>query len=66
MIILHYTVFKHSKFIIAILSAIFLIPLTSNAQEEVIIRKAHRPHHAELLIINNDLPNESTYVIIFG
>lgn len=56
---------KHSKFIIAILSAIFLIPLTSNAQEEIIIRKAHRPHHAELLIINNDLPHDSNLVIIF-
>ena len=58
-------VMKHSKFIIAILSAIFLIPLTSNAQEEIIIRKAHRPHHAELLIINNDLPHDSSLVIIF-
>ena len=58
-------VMKHSKFIIAILSAIFLIPLTSNAQEEIIVRKAHRPHHAELLIINNDLPHDSSLVIIF-
>ena len=54
---------KHSKFIIAILSAIFIIPLTSNAQEEIIIKKNHKPHHAELLIINNDLPHDSTYVI---
>jgi hypothetical protein len=56
---------KHSKFIVAILSAIFLIPLASRAQEEIIITKAHKPHHAELLIINNDLPHDSSFVIIF-
>ncbi len=56
---------KHSKFIVAILSAIFLIPLASKAQEEIIITKAHKPHHAELLIINNDLPHDSSFVIIF-
>ena len=60
-----FIIMKHSKFIVAILSAIFLIPLASRAQEEIIITKAHKPHHAELLIINNDLPHDSSFVIIF-
>ena len=56
---------KRTKFIYAILGALFLLPNFAKAQEEIIITKKHHPHHGELLIINNDLPHVSTFVIIF-
>lgn len=56
---------KRTKFIYAILCAMFLLPNLAKAQEEIIITKKHHPHHGELLIINNDLPHDSTFVIIF-
>ena len=56
---------KRSKFIYAILSAMFILPNYTNAQEEVFITKKHNHHHGELLIINNDSPHDSTFVIVF-
>ncbi|MBO5853914.1 MAG: hypothetical protein J6Q61_04175, partial [Bacteroidales bacterium] len=56
---------KRTKFIYAILAAMFVFPYFANAQEEIIITKKHNHHHGDLLIINNDLPHDSTFVIIF-
>ena len=43
----------------------FILPNYTNAQEEVFITKKHNHHHGELLIINNDSPHDSTFVIVF-
>ena len=56
---------KRTKFIFAILCAMFALPHIANAQEEIILTKKHNHHHGELLIINNDSGHDSTYVIIF-
>lgn len=56
---------KQTKFISAILCAFFILPNFANAQEDIIITKKHNRHHGELLIINNDSPHDSTFVIIF-
>jgi hypothetical protein len=56
---------KRTKFIYAILAAMFVFPYFANAQEEIIITKKHNHHHGDLLIINNNLPHDSTFVIIF-
>ena len=58
-------IMKRTKFIYAILAAMFVFPYLANAQEEIIITKKHNHHHGDLLIINNDLPHDSTFVIIF-
>lgn len=55
---------KRSKFIIAALSSI-LLTTQLNAQEEVILTKIHRPHHADLMIVNNNVGNTDDYIIIF-
>lgn len=55
---------KRSKFLIAVLCATFL-STHLNAQEEIILTKIHRPHHADLLIVNNNVGNTDDYVIIF-
>lgn len=55
---------KRSKIIVAIICAMLFIPKMSNAQEELVIRKTHRPHHADLMIISNS-SQDSSYVIIF-
>lgn len=55
---------KRTKFIIALLFAIF-ISAKVDAQEEVILTKTNRPHHADLTIINNDNYNNDSYIIIF-
>ena len=56
---------KRTKFIYAILCAMFALPHFANAQEEIILTKKHNHHHGELLIINNDSGHDSTYIIIF-
>ena len=58
-------IMKRTKFIYAILAAMFVFPYFANAQEEIIITKKHNHHYGDLLIINNDLPHDSTFVIIF-
>ena len=58
-------IMKRSKFIFAVLSAMLMYPHFVNAQEEIIITKKHNHHHGEMLIINNDHPHDSMYVIIF-
>lgn len=56
---------RHYRFIIAILSAIVIVPQLSYAQNDVVIKKMHRPHHAELMIINNNSVHDSSFVIVF-
>ena len=56
---------KRTKFIYAILCAMFVLPHYASAQEKIIFTKKHNHHHGELLIINNDRGHDSTYVIIF-
>lgn len=55
---------KRSKFIIAAFCAV-LLTTQINAQEEVILTKIHRPHHADLMIVNNNVGNTDDYIIIF-
>ncbi len=55
---------KRSKFTVAALCAI-LLTTRLNAQEEVILTKIHRPHHADLMIVNNNVGNTDDYIIIF-
>ena len=55
---------KRSKFTVAALCAI-LLTTQLNAQEEVILTKIHRPHHADLMIVNNNVGNTDDYIIIF-
>ncbi len=55
---------KRRKFIIAAICAI-LLTTQLNAQEELILTKIHRPHHAELMIVNNNGDNTDDYIIIF-
>lgn len=56
---------KHSKFFVATLGAMLFLPICSNAQEEILIKKIHRPHHAELTIINNNSAPDGNYIFIF-
>ena len=55
---------KRSKFIITALCAI-LLSTQLKAQEEIILTKIHRPHHADLMIVNNNVGNTDDYIIIF-
>lgn len=55
---------KRSKFIITALCAI-LLSTQIKAQEEIILTKIHRPHHADLMIVNNNVGNTDDYIIIF-
>ncbi len=59
------SIMKQTKFIYAVLSALLFMPHFANAQEEIILTKKHNHHHGELLIISNDIPHDSAYVIIF-
>lgn len=56
---------KHIRFIIAIFVAMLFMPQLSKAQEEIVITKTHRPHHADLMIINNNSSHDSTLIIVF-
>lgn len=56
---------KHTRSIIAIIVAMLFMPQLSNAQEEIIITKTHRPHYADLMIINNNSSHDSTLIIVF-